>query len=53
MGSFLDGDKSHLGLYERFPFAKGFSCVLVDRMGCSTIFGLVAARFAAGHYEIR
>ncbi|CAH2807686.1 MAG: Uncharacterized MFS-type transporter, partial [uncultured Caballeronia sp.] len=23
---------------ERFPFAKGFSCVLVDRMGCSTIY---------------
>ena len=32
-------------LYERLPFAKVFSCAL-DRIGCSSISGLLAAAYS-------
>ncbi|OXC80726.1 hypothetical protein BSU04_00300 [Caballeronia sordidicola] len=34
-------------------FATVFVCSDYDRMGCSSISGLVAALYAAAHYEIR
>jgi hypothetical protein len=39
--AFDDTDAVHVILYGRLPFAKKF-CVLLDRLGCSFISGLVA-----------
>jgi 5-methyltetrahydropteroyltriglutamate--homocysteine methyltransferase len=40
-------------IYMNAPDAPGFSCAQIDRIGCSFIFGLFAASFAAGPDEIR
>jgi hypothetical protein len=40
MGS---GSTLHLSLYECLPFATVFRVYDCDRMGCSFIFGLIAA----------
>jgi hypothetical protein len=45
--------RSLILFYMNAPDAPGFSCAQIDRIGCSFIFGLFAASFAAGPDEIR
>lgn len=45
-------DRSKVVYMNAPPLRQTFE-VLTNRMGCSSTFGLIAALFAAGPYEIR